>query len=73
MAIATFLCKDCNISKQVVFSPGKLDKPICEKCGKEMQREWKKIDTGTVVEESVLYATEIMQNAGMVTKDKLVY
>jgi len=33
----------------------------------------KKIDTGSAIEDSVLYASEIMQNAGMVTKDKLVY
>ena len=47
--------------------------PIWDKCNKEMQREWKKIETGSVVEDSVLYATEVMQNAGMVTKNKLVY
>ena len=29
--------------------------------------------SGSVVEDSVLYATEVMQNAGMVTKNKLVY
>ena len=73
MAMAAFLCKNCNITKQVVFTPGKLNKQFCEKCGKEMQRDWKKIDSGTVIEESVLYATEIMHNAGMVTKNKLVY
>ena len=56
-----------------MFKPGKVDKPVCDKCGKEMQREWKKIETVSVVEDSVLYATEVMQNAGMVTKNKLVY
>ena len=73
MAIATFICKNCNLTKQVMFKPGKINKPVCDKCGKEMQREWKKIDTGSVVEYTVLYATELMQNAGMVTKNKLVY
>ena len=61
MAIATFICKNCNLSKQIMFKPGKVDKPVCDKCGKEMQREWKKIETGSVVEDSVLYATEVMQ------------
>lgn len=73
MAIATFLCEKCNLSKQIMFKPGQPCKPVCDKCGGEMRREWKKIDTGSVIEESVLYATEVMQNAGMVTKDKLVY
>ena len=73
MAIATFICKNCNLSKQIMFKPGKVDKPVCDKGGKEMQREWKKIETGSVVEDSVLYATEVMQNAGMVTKNKLIY
>ena len=73
MAIATFICKNCNLTKQVMFKPGKINKPVCDKCGKEMQREGKKIDTGSVVEDTVLYATELMQNAGMVTKNKLVY
>ena len=45
MAIATFICKNCNLSKQIMFKPGKVDKPVCDKCGKEMQREWKKIET----------------------------
>ena len=73
MAIATFICKNCKLTKQVMFKPGKINKPVCDKCGKEMQREWKKIDTGSVVEDTVLYATELMQNAGMVIKNKLVY
>lgn len=73
MAIATFICKNCNLSKQTMFKPGKMNKPICDKCGKEMQREWKKIDTGSVVKDTVLYATELMQNTGMMTKNKLVY
>ena len=73
MAIVTFICKNCNLFKQVIFKPGKINKPLCDKCNKEMQREWKKIETGSVVEDSVLYATEVMQNAGMVTKNKLIY
>lgn len=41
MAKTTWKCNKCNIEKETQFVPGKVVKPVCEKCGQEMSRIFK--------------------------------
>ena len=60
MAKAIFKC-ECGEVKTVDFEIGKKpETPKCEKCGKEMKRQFGKVEVGDVVEDEMLHLGQTM-------------
>jgi DNA replicative helicase MCM subunit Mcm2 (Cdc46/Mcm family) len=61
MSKATFICKDCDITKEVGFETGtKPVAPVCEKCGKEMKRKFGNVNKGRIIPDDLLYISRMM-------------
>lgn len=55
MTKATFICPECKNKTEVRFRVGEKPKsPICEKCNKEMNRIFGKVQIGDVVSNEML-------------------
>lgn len=61
MTKATYVCNECNETRDVLFEPGKKpDSPICEKCGKEMKRKFNKVGKGSIIPDDIMYVSRMM-------------
>lgn len=61
MSKAIFICKDCDVTKEVNFEAGnKPTAPVCEKCGKEMKRKFGNVNKGRIIPDDLLYISRMM-------------
>ena len=61
MSKAIFICKDCDVIKEVNFEAGnKPVAPVCEKCGKEMKRKFGNVNKGRIIPDDLLYISRMM-------------
>ena len=61
MSKATFICSECDLTKDVNFEVGtKPETPHCDKCGMEMKRKFGKIGKGSIIPDDIMYVSRMM-------------